>query len=278
MPAPSQPAPSSASTQSPSPRLLRPALLLLLLACVSAPTAATHPHTTASQATVQPPGSVGAVAAAGGAATPSLPSSHACCHASSLVHAGGPGFTSPHASGGAGGHVAGDELVAPADHVWLFGYGAIMHPNKAKNANITVQKRLSAILQKHRVRFNTCMLEENKFAYSNIEASAGHCVHGVAVLVTAADAVVMDGTEEGYEARAVDVATGEGVIVGAKAYFALKNDCKDKAPSERYGSFLYCGAKGLDVCPEYVSALRSFGGTSSEKCSVDKCDQCMVAK
>src|SRR5690349_1542123 len=134
--------------------------------------------------------------------------------------------------------------------IWYFAYGANMAPHGPAARLIRPQRQAGARIDGYRLRFNHPGMPPLEPVFANIEPCPGGVVHGVAHLITPAEAGMLDSLEIDYARRAVRAHLQTGEQVAAYAYIST-TPCSEGIPSARYLALLIAGARRYNL-PESV--------------------------
>jgi gamma-glutamylcyclotransferase (GGCT)/AIG2-like uncharacterized protein YtfP len=138
------------------------------------------------------------------------------------------------------------------DAIWYFAYGANMAPHGPAGRLIQPRRQVGARLDGYTLRFNHPGMPPLEPVFANIEPCAGGAVHGVACLITPAEAGMLDSLEIDYTRRAVRVCLQTGEQVAAYAYVST-TPCREGIPSARYLALLIAGARCYNLPASLIS-------------------------
>jgi gamma-glutamylcyclotransferase (GGCT)/AIG2-like uncharacterized protein YtfP len=136
--------------------------------------------------------------------------------------------------------------------IWYFAYGANMAARGPAGRLIRPRRQVSARLDGYTLRFNHPGMPPLEPVFANIEACPGGAVHGVAYLITAAEAGMLDSLEIDYTRRAVRARLHTGEQVAAYAYVST-TPCREDVPSARYLALLIAGARRYNLPESLIS-------------------------
>ncbi len=136
------------------------------------------------------------------------------------------------------------------ESLWYFAYGANMAPRGPAARLIRPRRQVGARIDGYSLRFNHPGMPALEPVFANIETCSEGAVYGVAYLITAAEAGMLDSLEIDYARRAVRAHLQTGEQVGAYAYVST-TPCNEGIPSARYLALLIAGARRYAL-PEHV--------------------------
>lgn len=138
------------------------------------------------------------------------------------------------------------------DAIWYFAYGANMAPHGPAGRLIRPRRQVGARLEGYTLRFTHPGMPPLEPVFANIEPCPGGVVHGVACLITAAEAGMLDSLEIDYARRPVRVRLHTGEQVAAYAYVSTI-PCSEGIPSARYLALLIAGARRYHLPESLIS-------------------------
>lgn len=136
--------------------------------------------------------------------------------------------------------------------IWYFAYGANMAPRGPAGRLIRPRRQVGARLDGYILRFNHPGMPPLEPVFANIEPCPGGAVHGVAYLITPAEAGMLDSLEIDYTRRAVRARLQTGEQVAAYAYVSTA-PCREGIPSARYLALLIAGGRRYSLPESLIS-------------------------